>query len=228
MKVIIVRHGRTQSNIERRYCGCRSDDPLSEAGKEELADCSEQLSELGITNDECVLAASPMKRAIQTAKIMFPEITRANLNDTNEATIRTIYELREMDFGIFEGKCHAELDGQSEYQAWVDSGGTMQIPGGESMESFRQRTMEGLRKAISVALSGAAPDMDTAGGVGAKALIIVAHGGTVMAIMSALTGENYYDFYSDNGCGYTIDLEVDNAGNIIAAGAYDRFCGRIH
>ena len=194
MKVTIIRHGRTQGNTERRYIGGRTDEPLSGEGRAELSE---------ITDSDVRLFVSPMKRARETAEILFPG-----------AHPVVISELREMDFGVFEGKNYSELDGNPDYQAWIDSGGAMQIPGGESMESFRKRSTEGLRKAAALSPQE-------------SEIYIIAHGGTVMAVMSALTGEDYYDFYSGNGCGFTIDLEVDDAGNIISAGTYDRFCGGV-
>jgi hypothetical protein len=62
---------------------------------------------------------------------------------------------------------------------------------------------------------------------GADQLVIVAHGGTVMSVMQSLFGGNFYDYYTGNGDGYTFELEVDDAGDITAAGTYDRFCGRV-
>ena len=59
----------------------------------------------------------------------------------------------------------------------------------------------------------------------AETMYIVAHGGTAMALMSWLTGEDYYTFNLPNGAGYEIELETDDGGNVLAATAYDRFFG---
>jgi alpha-ribazole phosphatase len=169
-----------------------------------------------------------MKRAVETAEIMFPWSTGHV----------TVGELRETDFGIFEGKTYEELSNDPErrdaYQAWIDSGGLAKIPGGESMEEARARSVEGFRKAVMAARkAGKAVFKDEAreGGSGDAAeecaLIIVAHGGTVMSVMSSLFRGDYYDYYTGNGEGYTFRLEVDDAGDITAAGTYDRFCGRV-
>lgn len=150
----------------------------------------------------------------------------------------TVDELRETDFGIFEGKTYEELSSDPErrdaYQAWIDSGGIAKIPGGEGMEEARARSVGGFRKAVMAAFGewkAGRRDAATEGGSGDAAeecaLIIVAHGGTVMSVMSSLFGGDYYDYYAGNGEGYTFRLEVDDAGDITAAGTYDRFCGRV-
>lgn len=198
MKVIILRHGKTQSNIERRYMGCRTDEDLLETEESSLQDP-------GIADDDLLIISSPMKRSLQTAHIFFPgrEILVAD-------------DLREMDFGIFEGKNYMDLSGDPDYQAWVDSGCTSRIPGGESMDSFIKRTMTGFREAVRTAIDKRA-----------ATLCIVAHGGSIMSVMYSLFGGNYYDYYTQNGDGYIFRLEVDDAGDFAAAGTYDSFCGRV-
>ena len=227
MRVLLIRHGRTQGNTERRYVGARTDEGLSAEGRAELAvfGCAEDVPGCA---GKVLVVTSPMKRALETAEIMFPWCTEH----------LTVGELRETDFGIFEGKTYEELSSDPErrdaYQAWIDSGGLAKIPGGESMEEARARSLEGFRKAVMAARkAGKAVFKDEAreGGSGDAAeecaLIIVAHGGTVMSVMSSLFGGDYYDYYAGNGEGYTFRLEVDDAGDITAAGTYDRFCGRV-
>lgn len=209
MKVTIIRHGKIPSNIKRLYAGCRTDEPLTEEGRAELQ-CV--LGSRDADTSRVMLFVSPMIRAGESAEIMFPGLEQHVVSD-----------LREMDFGIFEGRNHDEMMADEPfYKEWFDSGCTLAIPGGESMQSFTDRSMEGFRRAVKQATCSAGEDKHI------DEIYIVAHGGTLMSVMSTLTGGGYYDFYSLNGCGYTIDLEVDDAGNIVAAGAYDRFCGGLH
>ena len=49
-----------------------------------------------------------------------------------------------MDFGEFEGRNYAQLNGDPRYQAWIDSGGTLAFPGGESREAFIARCVDGM------------------------------------------------------------------------------------
>ena len=196
MKCYLIRHGITEDNIELLFSGCRTDSPLTREGMDAL---------MAVENvpENSILFVSPMLRARQTAEIMFPDLKQT-----------VIDEIREMDFGAFEAKNHKMLNGDPDYQAWLDSGGYMKIPGGESIAVFKERILEGLKKAVQIARKE-----------GADNVYIVAHGGTLMAAMSSLTGEDYFDFNVPNGMGYCIELEADDAGNIVAAGSYDRFCG---
>ncbi len=223
MRVLLIRHGRTQGNTERRYVGARTDEGLSAEGRAELNvfGCAEEV--FGSADDapgKVLVVTSPMKRAIETAEIMFPWASDHI----------TVDELRETDFGIFEGKTYEELSSDPErrgaYQAWIDSGGLDKIPGGESMEEARERSLAGFRKAVTAAREAGRSESDGAATCEGS-LIITAHGGTVMSVMSSLFGGDYYDYYTGNGDGYIFGLEVDDAGDITAAGTYDRFCGRV-
>lgn len=205
MRCVVVRHGRTAGNDARKYLGCRTDESLTKEGRNDLKVFKDVKDAFDVDPAKAIIVSSPMKRAIETAERMFPEIK-----------ITTEEDLRETDFGKFEGKTYEDLNGDPDYQAWIDSGGTMQIPGGESMDSFRSRSMDGFRKALAAAV-----------GEGKEMMIITAHGGTVMAVMSSLFGGNYYDYYTLNGDGYIFGLEVDDAGDFTAAGTYDSFCGRV-
>ena len=119
MKLLLIRHGFTAGNLEKRYIG-RTDEPLCDEGKATLS---------SLTYPECeVLIVSPMQRCIQTASLLFPH-QKAHICD----------DFRECDFGAFEGKNYQELNGNPAYQKWIDSGGTNPFPSGESPMQFRSR-----------------------------------------------------------------------------------------
>lgn len=196
MKCYLIRHGITEGNNTLCFNGSGTDEPLTPEGRAAL-------KEIGSVEPGSMLFSSPMTRAIETAEIMFPGRKPIIIDD-----------LREMHFGIFEGKNHEMLDGEPEYQAWLDSGGEAEIPEGDSLESFRNRAWKGFMEALGIAVCK-----------GANTAYMVVHGGTIMAVMSSLTGEDYFDFNAPNGAGYLIEVEMDDAGNVTASTAYDRFCG---
>ena len=196
MKFYLIRHGITQDNIDLKFSGCQTDTPLIQKG-------IDALDAVRDVPRGSILFVSPMLRARQTARIMFPGKKQ-----------HVVDGFKEMDFGIFEAKNHLMLDGDPDYQAWLDSGGEAKIPGGESIGTFAERTFAAFRNAAAKAAER-----------GTDTVYVVAHGGTIMAVMSTLTGEDYFGFNVPNGMGYVIELEADDAGNVTSAGSYDRFCG---
>lgn len=181
VRVVFIRHGKTAGNLEKRYIG-RLDEPLCQAGRDQLAsgaaagiyDRVLQLAEEG-----CDIWTSGRLRCIQTGELLFPG--------------REFYEepeLRECDFGRFEGLNWQELTGDRDYQAWIDSGGSLPFPGGEDPADFRRRCVRAFLDIVSATRGGPA-----------GCLIFIVHGGTIMSIMSALAipERDYYDWHTGNG-----------------------------
>ena len=174
MRWVLIRHGLTQGNLEGRYIGCRTDEPLCEEG-------IEALREKRYPPVQRVFS-SPMKRCLETAAILYPGVP-----------VEIVPGFRECDFGLFENKNYAELNGRQDYQAWIDSGGEMPFPEGESRKEFAARCNEAFKE-----LRNRKPDGDCA---------LIVHGGTVMAIMEAwaLPPATYYDFQIQNGQGFILN-----------------------
>lgn len=226
--VTLIRHGATAGNAKKRYIGARTDEPLSEEGKRQLlamriwktdsSRCSygpesdeQQVYGLQLRRPDR-LYASPMRRCLETAEILF-----------DGQKVRTIENFRETDFGAFEGKNYMELSGDPAYQAWIDSGGEMAFPGGESREEFIRRSVEGFREMVRDIERCIAQDTGrTHGGTESCAgdqrlqrrgekpafsAAAVVHGGTIMAVLQSLFGGDYYSYHVGNGEGYSFFLE---------------------
>ena len=176
MKILLIRHGLTAGNLEKRYIG-RTDEPLCPEGINELRHCSFPRCDL--------LVSSPMQRCMQTAEILFPA-----------QAVRVCDAYRECDFGDFEGKNYAELNGDPQYQAWIESGGTMPFPNGESPDEFRARCCDGFRQVTDEYSD-------------AESIAFVVHGGTIMAILSrlAVPHRGYYDWMTANAHGWLCDYD---------------------
>ena len=175
MKTVLIRHGQTAGNLEKRYIGCRTDEGLCAFGREALSARSyPPVSRVYV---------SPMKRCLETAALIYPGVDPVVVPD-----------FRECDFGAFEGLNYSELNGRADYQAWIDSGGEAPFPGGESRASFARRCVS----AYEALLRGCADAGDIA---------IVAHGGTVMAVMErfAVPHGSYFDFQAPCGGGYVLN-----------------------
>lgn len=176
MEVILVRHGITQGNLEKRFIG-RLDVPLAPEG-ETLA-----RSTAALLPPVEHLYVSPMLRCRRTAELLWPTVPSTIVDD-----------LRETDFGPFEGKNHEELKDDPLYQRWL-SGETV---AGEPAEDCARRG--------SKALAWLAED---AAGRGYERVGVVSHGGLLMGML-ALHGTpkraSFYDWYPGNCGGYRAEL----------------------
>lgn len=104
-----------------------------------------------------------------------------------------------------------------DYQKWIDSNGTLPFPGGEPREQFIRRSMEGFDRMMSDILIKSEKNTRIQNGTETQDLknnceteipvVAVVHGGTIMAVLSSLTGGEYFDFQVKNGEGYETVLE---------------------
>lgn len=177
MNIEIIRHGETALQAERRYQGS-TDAPLSPEGKNKLRPADPPFETVYV---------SPMLRARQTASILFPDARQFPVDD-----------LREMDFGVFEGRSAKEMEDDAQYRAWIDSFCEAPCPGGESKAVFCDRVCRAFEALLDAHLAGPFADRD---------LCIVAHGGVAMAVMERFCSEQkpYYEWFLSSGCGYVLD-----------------------
>ena len=183
--VVLIRHGKTAGNLEGRYIGARTDEPLCEVGIQAL----QASAAAGIYPGAKRLFASPMQRCLQTAQLLYPQLTA-----------RTVQDFRECDFGLFEGKNYAELNGRADYQAWIDSGGELPFPGGESRRAFAERCAA----AFSACLASLPEETHACDGKAEAAFVM--HGGSIMAVMEAfaLPPRDYFDWQCPCASGYLL------------------------
>lgn len=167
--ILLIRHGLTEGNLEKRYIGA-TDQPLCPQGEDQARALARRLPPCGR------LLSSPMLRCRQTAALAFPG---------GEA--RLVEDLRECDFGRFEGKNAQELSGDPDYLAWVEAGCETPIPGGEAVGAFKDRCAQAfLRAALETPEGGRAA--------------LVTHGGCIMAILErfARPARPFYQWHIEN------------------------------
>ena len=179
---VLVRHGATADNLAGRYAGKRSNAPLCAQGAAALERLRESKR---VAAEPGALLVSPSRRCVETARVLFPN-----------APYELAHDLEEIDFGEFEGKTYQELNGSPEYQKWIESNGRRPFPGGESLDAFVARSYGAFAKAV--AEYGANPPV-----------VLVCHGGSVMAILSRLTGREYFSFQVPPAEGFEVTVEVD-------------------
>lgn len=203
MRVLLIRHAACQGNLERRYVGCRTDEPLCEQGVRVARDRAPvlvaRLASIGMAVPERV-RVSPLLRARQTASLLFPT-----------ARLEPIVGLREMDFGDFEGRSADEMAEDGAYRSWVDGGCEGVCPGGESREGFVERTCTAFADVIAAARAAQE-----------KAVVVVAHDGTLMAVLHryASASRAYFSWGVETCDGYVADvptsegLEIDDVAEL--------------
>lgn len=128
---------------------------------------------------------SPLRRTAETAELLFPGAEQVVVPD-----------LQEMDFGAFEGRSWRDMEDFAPYREWVDGNCRGPIPDGESMENFSERTCAAFEEL-----------MDRAAETGEERLVIVAHGGTQMAVLErfGLPRRDYFSWRGPLGGGFVLD-----------------------
>lgn len=191
---ILIRHAATAGNAEKRYIGRRTDEDILDIKKAQVRRVAEDIH--NIITDPFVISG-PLKRCLSTVYTLLPSYD-----------VRIEEGLSEIDFGAFEGKTYDELKDLKDYRDWI-SGELLAPPGGESKDEYIKRSVNAFFDSLRSAAD-------------AKELLIVCCGGNIMAIMSHLTGKDYYDFQAGNLEGYTLRFEYDEGIHDLS---YDRFVG---
>lgn len=178
-EIFLIRHGKTEGNLEGRYIGARTDASLCQQGIEELQNRRYPKIEQ--------VFSSPMKRCRETAAILYPELR-----------IKECPLLTECDFGEFENHDYRELSGNPAYQDWIDSGGTLGFPGGETAEAFQERCQRGFVSCVEEIFQKSI-----------ERAALVVHGGTIMSILKgfAMPRGEYFKWQIENGGYYRLILE---------------------
>lgn len=128
MKIRLIRHGKTEANEKRLYCGA-TDLPLSEQGIVEL----QQMKTRADLSFACLYITSGLKRAIQTIEILYGRTPDIIMRDFDE-----------MNFGEFEMKSYDNLKNEPDYIRWITKNENVCCPGGESRKIFAERVARGL------------------------------------------------------------------------------------
>jgi alpha-ribazole phosphatase len=125
MKIYLIRHGETDYNLYKKYCGS-SDIPLNKTGIWQANKLAERLSDLKVDT----VFSSDLIRASETAKIIF-----------KDEPIIEFDKLQEYNFGIFEGLTYDEIMQKYPklYNDWIENPMSITIPSGDSYPKFNKR-----------------------------------------------------------------------------------------
>lgn len=166
MLFYLVRHGQTDWNRAGKIQGT-TDIPLNETGRQQAERLAGVLKEkrgypAGTRID--AIYTSPLARAFQTAEILAKSET---------LPLRRLLELRERDFGGWEGKNWQQVEKEypDEFHLWREQPMVGIPSGGESRKSCEARSERAIRRILE----------ETAGDA-----VIVAHGGILVFLMNYL------------------------------------------
>lgn len=196
-KLHLIRHGLTQGNLEGRYIGSGSDLPLCEQGRSQLTALKQRFDYPQVP----LVFTSPLLRARQSAELLFPQARLLALDD-----------LREMNFGKFEGRRVEELVKDPEFAAWLDPKSHSVPEGAEGRAAFYERTGGMLMKLFEYMLR-----------THTEEAACVTHGGVIMSMLAqhALPQRRPEDWMTDPGAGYSVRLDAEMWMRDHLAEAYD-------
>lgn len=128
--LVLLRHGETALTPEKRFSGSGGTDPeLSATGRDQAARAAEHFAALGTVQE---IVSSPLRRCRETA---------AAVADRLGLDVRIDEELRETDFGAWEGLTFGEVRERygDDLTAWLASPDTAPTGGGESFAEVAER-----------------------------------------------------------------------------------------
>lgn len=163
-RIYLIRHGEIDDTTARRFFGA-TDLPLTVRGQSQVERLAGLLPAGLLAPDAgtwCV--ASPLLRAQQTAEAVAGAAGLA---------VHTDADLREMDFGAWEGLTAAEIETRfpGSLKRWIEPGGDTAFPEGESLGEFDERVARARERIL------ARPE---------ATVLVFTHGGVVRALICGL------------------------------------------
>jgi broad specificity phosphatase PhoE len=165
LKLILVRHGETYWNKERRVQGGDSDIELNDTGSEQARKVAAFLKNEPIA----AILSSPLQRAIATAEVIASH---------HQLPVEVDQGLRELKVGELEGMPVSNLTttfSQFLMQWWQD-GGAMKLPNGESLVELQQRAWKAVERLLERHKTSPEHSKDTT-------VIVVSHYFVTLAII---------------------------------------------
>jgi 2,3-bisphosphoglycerate-dependent phosphoglycerate mutase len=196
-KLILLRHGESQWNLENRFTGW-VDVELSPKGEAEAKRAGELIA--GIPIDK--VYTSVLKRAINTANIALGESSRTDLPTERDQA------LNERHYGDLQGLNKAETAlqyGDEQVHIWRRSY-DVPPPNGESLKDTAARTIPYFESRIL-------PDLKAG-----KNILIVAHGNSLRSIvmyLDKLTREQVLELNIPTGT--PLVYNIDDNGGVISS-----------
>jgi len=132
-EIWLVRHGETEWSRSGQHTS-RTDLPLTHEGERQ----AESLKRMLVGHSFALVLSSPMKRAVETCRLVGLAL---------KVTFETTDDLREWDYGDYEGLTTAEI--QKRVPGWTIFTGS--VPNGETVERVGARADRVISRALAAA-----------------------------------------------------------------------------
>ncbi len=187
--IYLVRHGETEWNTLMKYQG-QTDVPLSENGRKQAELIGKRLAGEKIQS----IYASDLIRAYETANI---------ISIHHDLRVKTVRELRELNFGAWEGLTQKELKEifANETSEWWGNPLSTRIPGGETLGEMVERSVRAIKKIVEKHEG--------------ENVLVVTHGGVIRSIVGSVLEmdlNKYWRLRLDNACLNIIDFPAWGKG----------------
>lgn len=181
--IVLLRHGLTTANQHNRLAGW-TDVELAAEGIEEL----EQLKTVVDYPETALYYSSDLKRAYDTARIIFPN-----------PPIVKLTQFREINFGAYENMGPDELNFRSFFERWFSQSA---IEEGENFYEFRERIIAAFHKLNRTVVEQ-----------GHSSYTLVSHAGIIRLLFLYCQDLDYRSFFevpTPNGLGYELEVQYDD------------------
>jgi len=135
-RIILIRHGQTEWNRVERFRG-RADVPLNDTGLAQAEATGQRVASDASPSRErqpVAIYSSPLSRAVKTAEAIAKHF---NL------PVQTHPGIADIDYGQWQGLTPDEVKERwpEFHHAWYSAPHTVRIPGGETLDDLRVRSM---------------------------------------------------------------------------------------
>ncbi|WP_024629367.1 MULTISPECIES: histidine phosphatase family protein [unclassified Paenibacillus] len=190
-EIVLIRHGTTAWNLEKRYLG-HTDIGLLPEAEQELALLREEISH--VTWD--ALYCSDLLRCQQTLTHIAP-------SQAGQAKLDA--RLREIDFGQWEGLTYDQLKDNPQYRNWIDAPQEVTPPKGEPWKAFAARIDSFLEESL---LSSSR--IQHSRNTNVPKIAVITHGGVIRYMVSRLIPhQGFWDTQVIPGQAIKIRLDGD-------------------
>ena len=211
-KLILLRHGQSQWNLENKFTG-QTDVPLTKQGEKEAINAGEIINKLNIKID--IIFCSVLTRAIKTAQLTINQLNNhSHLYKDDNIIMTKDSALNERDYGHLVGLNKSDVAkkyGKEQTQLWRRSY-NVAPPNGESLKNVIERVDPYFSKNIKSEINNK------------KNVLVVAHGNSLRAMLICLNIYKPQDISKveiPTGKPYILKFDdgrlIDEAGGIATA-----------